>query len=422
MASAEAIASAQEIASALKIARPKALATLIRLLGGLDPAEDALQEALARALEVWPQRGLPDNPSAWLIQTGRNKAIDQIRRRSLESAYCRAERQLASGGPPDLDLSADALRLHLRDDLLRLVFTCCHPSLSEDLQIALTLKTIAGLSVEEIARAFLLQPRAMEQRLVRAKRRLAEERVPYEVPDARALPGRLGTVLSVVYLIFNEGYKAHRAPELVRRDLCLEALRLARLLKRLYGGEPEVGGLLALILLQHSRRDARLDGAGDIVALDEQDRGLWDRQMIVEGQALVEQALRRKQPGPYQIQAAIAALHAGPETAAATDWAQIAELYGILERYQGGPVVRLNRAVAIAKAGDLAVGLAMLDDLSGQPEMQRYHHFHAARAALLAEAGDAPAALERYEAALGLAANPAEQAYLRRRIGALRKI
>lgn len=408
-----------EIARQLKIARPKALATLVRLLGGLDPAEDALQEAMTRALEVWPAGGIPQNAVAWLVQTGRNKAVDQFRKRAREAAYCRAERQLTDAGPPDLDLSVDALRLHLRDDLLRLVFTCCHPSLPRELQVALTLKTVAGLSVAEIARAFLIDPRAMEQRLVRAKRRLSEGAVPYEVPATKDLPERLDAVLGVVYLIFNEGYKSHLGPGLLRLDLCGEALRLARLLKRLFTAVPEVGGLLALILLQHSRRAARLDDAGEIAPLDAQDRRLWDRAMIVEGTALVQQALRRKRPGAYQIQAAIAALHAEAADAKDTDWPQIAELYQILERYQPGAVVRLNGAVALAKAGDTAKGLELLAQLAALPEMQRYHHFHAAQAALLAETGESDAAIAGYRRALALAANAAERAFLKRKIAEL---
>lgn len=401
----------------LKAAYPKALATLIRVLGNIDTAEDALQDAIARALKAWPDSGAPDNAVAWLVTTGRRCAIDRFRRQAREARHVAALLALAETDvQPAGDAPADR---HLEDDLLRLVFTCCHPALAADVQVALTLRTIAGLTVAEIARAFLVQPKTMEQRLTRAKRKIQAARIPYEVPAAAALPERLDAVLSVAYLIFNEGYSASGGAELIRHDLCREAIRLARLLARLFRGEPEVTGLLALLLLQHSRAAARLDGAGNIIVLDTQDRRLWDRALIAEGQALVEQALRRHQPGPYQIQAAIAAVHSQATAADATDWPQIAALYVLLEQHQPSPVVTLNRAVAVARAAGPAAGLAVLETCAAVPEMQRYHHFHAAQAALLAETGAAAPAQAAYRRALALTENPSEQAFLRAKIAAL---
>ena len=309
---------------------------------------------------------------------------------------------------------------HFDDDLLRLIFTCCHPALAQEVQVALTLKTIAGLTVPEIARAFLVPPKTIEQRITRAKRKIRDARIPYEVPAAAQLPERLDAVLAVTYLLFNEGYNASGSPELIRTDLCIEAIRLARMLSRLFRAEPEVTGLLALLLLQHSRSGARLDTAGHIIPLDEQKRARWDHSLIVEGSALVEKALRQQQPGPYQVQAAVAAVHCEARQAADTDWTQIAELYDILERYQPSPVVRLNRAVAVAKVQGAAAGIALLRTIEDSPEIQRYHHFYAALGALLAEDNQAARACTAYATALSLTQNPSEQAALQRKIASLK--
>ncbi len=408
-----------DIATELRAAQPKALATLIRLLGDMETAEDMLQEAFARAIETWPRTGAPDNPVAWLVTTGRRRAIDAYRRRTLEARHLATLRVLAEGDnalAPSPERSMDE---HVDDDLLRLIFTCCHPALAEEAQVALTLKTVAGLTVDEIARAFLVAPKTMEQRLARAKRKIRDAGIPYEVPDGTQLPERLSAVLAVVYLIFNEGYSASGNPKLIRTELCDEAIRLARLLSRLFRAEPEVTGLLALLLLQHSRRSARLDELGNMIVLDEQDRDLWEKRLILEGRALVEKALRRRRPGPYQIQAAIAAVHSKAGRAADTDWAEIAALYQLLEWRRPSPVVTLNRALAVAKAQGSEAGLALLRSIEDAPEIQRYHHFHAAKGALLAEVGQTAAAIVAYEAALPLTRNPSEIHFIRRKIAAL---
>jgi RNA polymerase sigma-70 factor (ECF subfamily) len=405
------------LAATLKAASPRALATLIRLLQDIDTAEDMAQEAIARALEVWPRDGIPHNPVAWLVTTARNRAVDLHRRHKLELRQLTALSLLEDGinsfrrEPADL-----ALPQHVNDDLLRLIFTCCHPALAQEDQVALTLKTIAGLTVSEIARAFLVSTKTMEQRLTRAKRRIREEGVPYEAPSAARLPERLDAVLAVIYLLFNEGYSASGDAELIRVELCNEAIRLARLLARLFRGEAEVTGLLALLLLQHARRRARLDKVGNIIPLDEQNRSLWDQSLIAEGRALVEKALWQKRLGPYQIQAAIAALHDEAKRMEETDWEQIADLYGVLERRQPSPVVTLNRAVAVAKARGPKAGIAVLRMIEDHSDMQRYHHFHAALGALLAEDGEIGAATAAYEKALSLTRNPSEKAFLRKKI------
>lgn len=411
------------IGAVLRSNSRRALATLIRILGDIDLAEDSLQDAVAQALDRWPQTGIPQNPSAWLITTARNKAIDRKRRQALEKRYGESQRELFAQpeGPREEAMEEAILSQHIRDDLLRLIFTCCHPALARPAQIALTLKTVAGLSVAEIASGFLVPEKTMEQRLTRAKRKIADAHIPYEVPRAFDLPGRLDAVLTVVYLIFNEGYSSSAPGALIRVDLCQEGIRLARMLVRLFRGEPEVSGLLALLLLQHSRHAARLDNDGGIITLDKQDRALWDRGMIAEGRSLVEKALHQKRPGPYQIQAAIAALHSQAVDPEKTDWPQIAELYAALERRQSSPVVTLNRAVAIAKADGATAGLKLLAEIEALPDMRRYHHFHSVRGALLRECGQVSAAIAAFEQALLLTRNPSEQSYLRRQIVDLRR-
>ena len=408
------------IAAILRSNSRRALATLIRILGDIDLAEESLQDAVAQALDRWPESGIPQNPSSWLITTGRNKAIDRKRRQVLEARYGESQRELLGQPHREEAMEQAILSLHIHDDLLRLIFTCCHPALARQAQIALTLKTIAGLSVAEIASGFLVPEKTMEQRLTRAKRKIADAGIPYEVPRASDLPARLDAVLTVVYLIFNEGYSSSADGALIRADLCREGIRLARMLARLFRGEPEVSGLLALVLLQNSRHRARLDGDGRIITLDKQDRALWDGSLIAEGQSLVEKALHQKRPGPYQIQAAIAAVHSQAIDPAQTDWPQIAELYAALERRQPSPVVTLNRAVAVAKAYGGGAGLALLATIETLPDMRRYHHFHSARGALLRECGQVSEAIAAFEQALLLTRNPSERGYLREQIAGLR--
>ncbi len=401
----------------LKTAYPQARATLVRLLGNFDQAEDALQEAAARAIRFWPERGMPDNPVAWLVRTGRNHMVDVIRRREVESRHADSLAILADSGDlrPD-DATTDT---SIGDDLLRLVFTCCHPALSQEGQVALTLKTVAGLTVDEIGRAFLVSAGTMEKRLTRAKDKIRQQHIPFEIPSHSQLPARLDAVLAVVYLIFNEGYKASHGPDLMHPGVCVDAIRLGRILARAFRERPEVAGLLALMLLQHSRAKARVDGAGEIIPLDDQDRSLWNRELIVEGQSLVEKSLRRKQPGPYQIQAAIAAVHATAEAPGQSDWAQIAVLYDQLARHQPSPVITLNRAVAVARADSAAAGIALLQTIQDLPAMQGYHHFHGAYAALLLEDGRPAEAKRAFEQALTLAENDRERAFLEKKIESL---
>jgi RNA polymerase sigma-70 factor (ECF subfamily) len=378
------------------------LASLIRAVGDFDLAEDALEDAFAAALEQWPERGHPKNPVAWLITTARNKAIDQLRHRTMaegkrdEIAWLATEQE---DGPVPLDS-------------LRLIFTCCHPALSPEAQVALTLRTICGLSTEEIARAFLVPVPTLAQRLVRAKAKIKSAAIPYEVPDDEMLAERLDAVATTVYLVFNEGYSASFGAELVRSELCNEAIRLARMLVELLPAERELRGLLALMLLHDARRATRTDEDGAIVLLEDQDRSRWDRAKIAEGSALVEQALRGGLPGIYAVQAAIAALHAQAPTAGATDWPQIAALYGLLATIHPSPVIELNRAIAVAMADGLEQGLALLANL----HLPGYHLLPAARADLLRRLGrDAEAAVS-YREALALVTNDAERRFLERRL------
>lgn len=401
-----------DIESLYREERPRALATLIRLLRDFDLAEDVLQEALAIALEQWPVRGVPRNPSAWLVSTARHKAIDRIRR----------ERRFAARQPELLALQETVALPHeagdelFPDDRLRLIFTCCHPALAIEAQVALTLKTLCGLSVEEIARAFLVSPETMAQRLVRAKGKIRDAGIPYEVPEAAQLPERLEGVLRVVYLVFNEGYAATGGDALVREDTCAEAIRLGRLLRTLLPEAREVGGLLALMLLHDSRRAARLDARGDVVVLEDQDRSLWDRAAIAEGRALAEETLRRGGVGFYALQAAIAALHAQAERAEDTDWPQIAALYSLLLRLHPSPVVALNHAAAVAMGERLDRGLRLLEQLEESGQLDGYHLLPAAKADILRRLGRSAEAAAAYRRALELVTHPAERRYLERRL------
>ncbi|HEV8088131.1 MAG TPA: RNA polymerase sigma factor [Actinomycetota bacterium] len=384
----------------------RAVATLIRVTHDFDLAEEAWQEACEQALRTWPQRGVPRDPTAWLFTASRNRAIDRLRRERVGREKTAAAMQIA-----ELEAMGDDM-YEIPDDRLRLLFTCCHPSLALDARVALTLRTVAGLTTKEIARAFLVPEPTLGQRLTRAKRKIRDAGIPYVVPPREALPDRLDGVRAVVYLVFNEGYEATEG-ELIRTDLCAEAIRLARLLDHLIPDEPESRGLLALLLLQHARRAARTDDAGDLITLEDQDRSRWDHELIDEGLALVEEPAS----GTYQLQAAIAACHDRAPRPEDTDWAQIASLYDELQRVRPSPVVALNRAVAVAMADGPDAGLRLLDPLADG--LAQYHHFHAARADLLRRAGREPEAADAYDRALALVGNDAERRYLERRRAAL---
>jgi RNA polymerase sigma-70 factor, ECF subfamily len=395
--------------------RPRALATLIRLLGDFDLAEDALQEAFAAALEQWPARGAPTNAWSWLVSTARHKAIDRLRR---EKTFATRRAEIAAlhestAPPPDLEEEA------FPDDRLRLVFTCCHPALALEAQVALTLKTLVGLSVEEIARAFLVAPATMAQRLVRAKAKILAARIPYEVPASDRLAERLDGVLRVVYLVFNEGYAATSGDSLVRRDLCREAIRLARVLRGLLPMSEAVA-LLALLLLHDARRLARTDDRGEIVTLEEQDRSRWDHAQIAEGQTLAEEALRQGPGGFYALQAAIAALHGQAARAEETDWPQISALYALLLHLHPSPVVALNHAAAVAMGVDLDRGLRLVEELEASGQLPGYHLLPAAKADILRRLGRSAEAAAAYEQALRLVTHHAERRYLERRLREVR--
>jgi RNA polymerase sigma-70 factor (ECF subfamily) len=391
-------------------ARPQVMAALLRYFRDLDRAEEAFQEASLKALKSWPQNGPPRDPAAWLIMVGRNVAIDALRRERKSEAL--PDEDTIS----DLDDAEEALveRLddaHYRDDILRLLFICCHPDLPATQQIALALRVVSGLTVAEIARAFLVSEAAMEQRITRAKRRVGEAQVPFETPGAVERSERLGAVAAMVYLIFNEGYSASGGEVHLRLPLCEEAIRLARLLLRLFPSEPEILGLNALLLLQHARSAARLDGAGAIVLLEDQDRSLWNKGMITEGVALIDKAMRHRRPGAYQVQAAIAALHAAAEQPEATDWAQIDLLYSTLEQLQPSPVVTLNRAVAVSKVRGADAALAMIEPLA--QKLSGYFHFFGLRGALLSQLGRSDEAGEAFRRAIALARTAQEAAHIR---------
>ncbi|MDM0002881.1 RNA polymerase sigma factor [Variovorax sp. J22P240] len=391
-------------------------ATLVRLLGDFDLAEEALHDGFRAALEQWPTEGVPAHPRAWLVSAGRFKAIDAIRRRARFEAWDDAADavETAIGAAPAWDDDAELLE----DDRLRLVFTCCNPALTPDAQVALTLREVCGLATEDIANAFLVPAPTMAQRIVRAKARIRDEGIPYQVPSAADLPDRLDAVLRVVYLVFSEGYAASSGETLTRPDLSAEAIRLGRLLLDLLP-EPEAMGLLALMLLHESRRVARTSASGDVVLLDEQDRSLWNRELIAEGMALVAQALSSRRFGPYTLQAAIAAVHAEAADAAATDWAQIVGLYEVLSRAEPSPVVELNRAVAIAMRDGPAAGLALIDGILARGELGDYHLAHAARADLCRRLGRTAQARAAYERALTLARQAPERKFLERRLASL---
>jgi RNA polymerase sigma-70 factor, ECF subfamily len=393
----------------------RVFATLIRLLGDFDLAEDALHNAFAAALEQWPEGGVPDNPRAWLVSVGRFKAIDALRRRARFDAAITelADRLDHEAKDPDI-----VEREGVEDDRLRLIFTCCHPSLSPEAQTALTLREVCGLATEDVARAFLVPAPTLAQRIVRAKARIRDERIPYRVPPREELSERLEGVLRVIYLVFNEGYSASAGDSLVRPDLSGEAIRLGRLLAALLP-EPEARGLLALMLLQDSRREARTTPGGDLIPLEEQNRSLWDMRRISEGTALVRRALSQGQLGPYAIQAAIAAVHAQAPSVAATDWAQIVGLYDLLLRILPSPVVELNRAVAVAMRDGPRAGLTLVEGILDRGELADYHLAHAVRADLCRRLGDVSEARASYERALALAEQEPERRFLARRLADL---
>jgi len=399
------------IATTLAASRPRAVAALLRYFRELDMAEEAFQEACLRALRHWPASGPPRDPLAWLIFVGRNAALDEVRRRGQHEPLPEDDALVSDLDDTEAALVEQLDQAHYRDDVLRLLFVCCHPELPLTQQIALALRIVSGLSVREIARAFLVGEAAMEQRITRAKKRVASAGIPFDTPGRRERDERLAAVCTTVYLLFNEGYSASGGEEHVRAALCEEAIRLARLLLELFPGEPELMGLAALLLLQHARADARLDEGGMVVLLEDQDRSRWNRALIAQGLALVEGALRQRRPGPYQLQAAIAATHAQAARAEETDWAEIDRLYAALEILQPSPVVTLNRAVAVHKLHGPQVALALTEPLAGA--LDGYFHFHGLQGALLMQLERADEARAAFARALGMARTAAEAAHIR---------
>jgi RNA polymerase sigma-70 factor (ECF subfamily) len=402
--------------AALTAARPQALGALLRYFRNLDRAEEAFQEACLRALRNWPVNGPPRDPTAWLIFVGRNAQLDQVRRQSSEEPLP-PEELISDRDDAEAALAERLDNSHYRDDVLRLLFICCHPDLPATQQIALALRIVSGLSVREIARAFLVSESAMEQRITRAKRRVAEARVPFEAPGPVERSERVAAVAAMIYLLFNEGYSASGGDAHIRVPLCEEAIRLARLLLGLFPSEPEIMGLTALLLVQHARAPARLDADGNIVLLEDQDRRLWTHGMIAEGLVLVEKALRHRRPGPYQVQAALAGVHARAARPEDTDWAEIDLLYALLETLQPSPVVTLNRAVAVAKARGPAEALAMIEPLADR--LSGYFYFFGVKGALLKDLGRADEARIAFDRAIALANTPAEAAHIRQHLDRL---
>ena len=405
------------VATVLRLAYPRALATLSRISGAPDQAEDLLQDAATKALVHWARSGVPEYPEAWLVRTARNQAIDQFRRQALERRHA----ETVATSSPERWVEPDVDAIGLRDDMLRLVFICCHPVLSREARVALTLKAVVGLSVGEIARAFLVAPRTIEQRLTRAKRRIQEDKVPYELPSRRELPDRLESALAVVHLIFNEGHSASIDAPLIRHELCRLATGQAHLLHRLFPGEAEVEGLLALLLLTYARTPARVTSDGVPVPLDRQDRATWHRASIREGLALLDAALRRGRPGPYQIQAAIAATHDRAARWEDTDWGEIVQLYDALLSCAPSVVVQLNRAVAVAQLDGPEAGLQLLDALGHHKSLTDRHPFHAVRAGLLEALGRGHEALVAFQTARRKTVNPGEARYISDQIDRLQK-
>jgi RNA polymerase sigma-70 factor, ECF subfamily len=406
------------IDAALRAARPQAVGALLRYFRDLDLAEEAFQDASLRALRSWPQKGPPRDAAAWLIMVGRNAAIDQVRRRSRQEASP-DEAAISDLDDVETPLVERLDGANYRDDVLRLLFICCHPDLPATQQIALALRIVSGLSVKQIARAFLVGETAMEQRITRAKARIAGAGVPFEAPGPAERAERLAAVAAMIYLVFNEGYSAGAAERDDKAALPIEAMRLARLLLRLYPSEPEIMGLMALMLLHHSRLTSRFDAAGEIILLDDQDRSLWDRRMIAEGLALIDKAIRHRQRGPYQVQAAIAAMHAQAKRAEDTDWVHIDELYAALEQLAPSPVVTLNRAVAVSKVRGPEAALAMIEPLGER--LGGYFHFFGLKGALLMQTGRATEARGAFDQAIALATTPAQAAHIRQHLDQLAK-
>ncbi|MCG8428170.1 MAG: RNA polymerase sigma factor [Chromatiales bacterium] len=406
----------EQLGIVIKASRSHALATLIRLLGDFDLAEEAIQEAVYRAVIDWQSKKvIPENPVAWLVQTGRRYATDVVRHREMAQRHHQTLAPLQTESV-EQDQDEEMSSMHLPDDQLRLIFTCCHPALAQEAQVALTLKTVAGLSIDEIARTYLTSAKTIDQRLTRAKRKIRDAAIPYQVPSEEQLEVRLEAVMSVLYLIYNQAYTTLKGSELLDKQLSETAIYLTRMLSRLMRGNPEVQGLLALMLLQHARAAARSDDQGAPVPLEQQDRTRWDQKLIAEGTVLVEKSLRHQTPGRYTLQAAIAAVHCQAKQPEETDWEQISMLYDLLEGLTPGPVVTLNRAIAVARWKGADVGLQILDTLQHEKSMAGFQYYHSARAGLLEEMGDYCAALAAYREALRLCRNSAEIGHLQSRI------